>query len=512
MNDPEALALLFELLRRATPKERPALVRQVWPFIQAFHDAQRRFHEDKSKFKAAVCSGRAGKSVLAGSMLVEAAGDIPESNAVYVGPTRLMAKRIIWRELIRLNEKWSLGMVPNQTDLTMTLRNGSVIHVVGANNADQIDKIRGIPITLAVIDEAGMIGAYLKELVEEVIEPRLMDFDGSIMLIGTPTAACAGYFYDVTRDDDPKKRLPGWSVHHWTVFENPFVPRYPTKELPDARTWVMRHLARKGWTLDHPSAQREYLGRWVRSVEDLVFHAFHRGKTLIPRLPQRADWQYGLGVDLGHDDGTGIVEQAFTPEHHTVYTTRTWRHPKMTTSGLVRAIRDIEKERKGLAFVVIDQAGAGKMIAEDLREIHGLPCEGAEKVRKPTFIRLLNSDLALGKLRILGHENAKGDLVGPCDTLLREVPGLQWDPAKKAKGIFIEDGRMANDISDGWIYSYRKCRHYLYEGEEEDFEGDPEQVQPEPGTEAALNKDARKHHREVARRRQEAANKEWWES
>src|SRR3990167_9447712 len=219
------MAVLFELHRRFAPKERPKLVKQVWPFIAGLHAAQRRFHDDPAKFKAGICSARAGKSTVAAAMLVEACGDTPESNGVYVAPTRSMAKKILWKELKRLNNGWSLGIQFNETDLSATLLNGSSIYLVGANNADQIDKIRGIPLILAVIDEAGMIGGFLQELIEEVISPRLMDFDGSIMLFGTPTAACAGFFFDVTQPNVEARRL-GWSVHHWTVLDNPYVPRH----------------------------------------------------------------------------------------------------------------------------------------------------------------------------------------------------------------------------------------------------------------------------------------------
>lgn len=539
LNPAEAAALLFEVVRRFTPKERPKTVRQFWPFIEALHAAQKLFREAvgirRIRRLAACTSRRAGKSEAIAAMLLEICGNTPEVEAAYVAPTRGMAKRILWKILKRLSRDYSLGIEFNKSELTATLRNGSVIHLVGANNEEQVEKLRGIPLIMCVIDEAGTIGDHLEYLIEEVLRPTMIDYDGCVVLTGTPTEDCAGYFYEVTQPDVSKRRK-GWEVHHWTVLDNPYVPspahvsddikarakKYIGKvPNPNAAAWLEREREETGLSADHPADQREWQGLWVPSSDLLVYRDFNRKRNIALALPtKKIEWWWGLGIDLGHDDALGIVEWCHSPDYPIAFATRSWAKHLASVSTLTDHVKMVQEERGAdrVSFCVLDIAGGpGKMIVEEINQRFGIGfAKPAEKANKPDFLKLLNTDLRRGRVKLIGTQQEidgtakKPHERGPCSTLLFEIPGLRWDRKKYARGRLVEDENCPNDVSDGFIYGYRECLQWAVDNEPDaDFS---EQI-PEPprGSRAATARDVAAHEERVEEALRTSKDREWFD-
>src|SRR5690606_34805605 len=116
-----------------------------------------------------------------------------------------------------------LGAKFNQVELTMTLKNGSVIILGGANDDSEIERYRGGAYPLVIIDEAQSVRSYLKVLVEEILAPATIDYAGQIVMIGTPNASAMGYFHDAATGKlvRPDTGEPIWSNHSWTGLDNP---------------------------------------------------------------------------------------------------------------------------------------------------------------------------------------------------------------------------------------------------------------------------------------------------
>ena len=266
----ELLALLeLEAKHRKAMAFRPKLFAQQAAFIK-----------DPRKLKAALCSRRAGKSHMAGCYVIAEALKHPGSTVPYVALTRGHAKRIMWKTLLDLTRPYSPQV--NLTELRITLSNGSDIVLAGANDEATAEVFRGQKFPLVVLDECASFRSHFKEMVEEVIEPALIDLNGTLAMIGTPSAACKGLFFDATtRSDSP------YSLHKWTILENPFIPH--------AQSWLDERMKERGWTQDTPAYRREWLGEWVASTDSQVY-AFSRDKNLAKGIPNKLD--YILGIDL----------------------------------------------------------------------------------------------------------------------------------------------------------------------------------------------------------------------
>jgi hypothetical protein len=224
-------------------------------------DKQLAFIDDAAKNKAAQCTRRAGKTTGTAVDEVVAPLQLPGSRALYATLTRERAKDLLWPELRRLDFEEQIGAKFNEVELTMTLPEGlgsGSVKLTGADKAKEIHKQRGSKYRRVRVDEAQAFGLYLKEFIEDVIEPTLMDQEGDVGLLGTPGVVCAGYYHDVCVG-----QVKGWSVHRWSVLDNPFMPH--------AREWIEQKRKERHWDETHPTYLREWCGQWVNDSGALVY-------------------------------------------------------------------------------------------------------------------------------------------------------------------------------------------------------------------------------------------------
>ena len=242
-NKKEARRILAEAARRA--EKRNAL-----DPAKLLFGPQRDFVLDKSRNKAAVCSRRAGKSYSIAFMLLEHALKHERSINPYITLTRDSGKDILWPALYDLDTKLGLNLRFRENTGDIILPNKSKIIIRGADDKRQIEKLRGPKYPIAVVDEAQGFPHFLHDLIEDVLEPATLDYDGQIVVTGTPNSACAGAFYNLTNKE------AGWAIHSWTLRDNPHIP--------DVESWLDRKRKQKAWDDNHPTYLREYCGVCTR--------------------------------------------------------------------------------------------------------------------------------------------------------------------------------------------------------------------------------------------------------
>lgn len=428
--------ILEELYRRETKK----FVLKDFCF-----DKQLAFIKDPSPFKTAVCSRRAGKTVSCAADLIDTSIENPGCVSIYITLTRGNAKKIIWKDLININYKYELNAKIDNTELTLTFPNGSMIYLSGAKDRSEIEKFRGLAIKKVYIDEGQSFRDYIKDLIDDVLGPALMDYDGSLILIGTPGPVPAGYFYDTVTSE-------GFSHHAWTFFDNPFIIE---KSKKTHHQMLQRELKRRGVTIDHPSIQREFFGKWVIDTDSLVFK-YNRDINDYDDLPIVATkWNHVIGIDLGHDDADAIAVIAWNDKVKDSYLIHEDVQTKQGITELAAKVEALIKKYDPLK-IVIDTGGLGKKIAEELRKRYAIPVVAAEKQRKFEYIEILND--ALRTKRLL----AKKDSRFAQDSYL-----VEWDYEGREKNpdkLKISD-RYHSDICDAVLYAYREALHWLYEPE-----------------------------------------------
>jgi hypothetical protein len=392
----------------------------------------------------------------------------PDTLALYVTLTRLSGKRIVWRRLNKLNREYGLGGKPDRAELTITFPNGSEIRVMGCKDETEADKIRGIDPapSVVVLDEAQAFKDYVQELVEDALEPMLLETDGTMVLIGTPGKIRAGYFYEACQsateamrqvmnvaapandnagdeDDEDEDGGPEWSVHHWTIADNPFIERVAEK--------LVRLRKKKRWTETHPTYQREYLGRWVTEHDALVYKydQERNGYTQLPDLTS-LEWRCVFIVDQGfvHSDALGALW--FRPGKPGAWLEEISVQPKKTATELQEDARAAYETRKGRCVRFgWDEGGGGKKVAEDVRR--GKPAEGkrplpVEPVEKGPGSKLAGIEATNGAL-------VCGALKVPSNGQAAEDAGkVTWDP--KARGVKLSD-KYHTDVWDICNYGLR---------------------------------------------------------
>lgn len=403
-------------------------------------DKQYKFIMDPAKFKTAVCSRRAGKTIACAADLTDTALKNDNTVELYITLSRINAKRIVWPELTRLNRVYKLGGVQNETELSIKYPNGSVIYCSGAKDKSEIENFRGLPIKKAYVDEAQAFRDYIRELIDDVLSKALFDHNGTLCLTGTPRAVPTGYFYECSQSLQ-------WSHHGWTMFDNPHLARKSGIPVMDL---VKQDMERMGVGLDHPKIRRECFGEWEIDTDSLVLHydAKKNDYTALPEGQKNSPWSYVIGVDLGYHDSDSISVLGWQKHSKQAYLVHEDIRAKQGITELAQRIEALVKKYDPMT-IVMDTGGLGKKIAEEIQTRYSIPIKAAEKVRKIEFIEILND--AMRTERFFAKRSSRFAQ----DSML-----IEWD--KESIEPKISDA-YHSDAVDSSIYAYRECLHWLEE-------------------------------------------------
>jgi len=406
----------LELLRSLLPYQRDAI------FSPGSH-------------KAILATRRAGKSHACCAALIIKALSRPGAVCHYLALTRASAKRIAWKVLKALCRQHKIPAEFSESELVVTFPNEASINLYGVNQEGLLDNLRGTPVDLAVLDEAASYrGGIVEQLVEEILEPAFADHDGSLLLIGTPSPVCAGYFYKASTG-----QLGEFETFKWDIRNNPHVAK------GDPQGWLDRHKAKKMWSDDNPTFRREYCGEWVRG-DDMRVYAFDPTKNV--GLPDFKLTHFVCGIDLGWRDDAAFVVLGFNPEvSPNAYVVEAYSKPKMQLSQIAENI-SILVNRYSPYRVVIDEGGLGKSIAEDFRTRLGLPCQPAKKTEKRAHIESMNAEFFEGRIKLPAADTK----------LALELTNLVWADDDRKE----EDPRLPNHLCDAALYSWREVTAYTF--------------------------------------------------
>jgi hypothetical protein len=163
----------------------------------------------KHRFRVAVCGRRFGKTHLAIRELARFA-TVPNSEVWYVAPTFKQAKQIVWKKLKTKLKSLNWVRSSNETNLSISLYNGSTITLKGVDNPDSL---RGVGLHFLVLDEF----ADFKDSSSwfEVLRPTLADTGGHALFIGTPKGV-GNWAHDIFNNQDTN---PDWKSFQFTTIQ-----------------------------------------------------------------------------------------------------------------------------------------------------------------------------------------------------------------------------------------------------------------------------------------------------
>jgi len=404
-------------------------------------DKQLAFIQDPSPYKVAVCSRRAGKTVACAAHLIDVAINTPNVVCIYITLSAANAKKLVWKELKKINDNYKLEGVPSEADGSITFRNGSVVYISGAKDKSEIEKFRGLPIKLCYIDECQSFREYIKDLIDDIIEPALLDYAGTLCLIGTPRATPTGYFYECAHNNEI------WSSHKWTFFDNPHIVAKSGKTHQEL---LERVLKRRSLTISDPSIQREYYGIWANDSDSLLIKYDAAKNDWNPPLPQH-NYNYIMGIDVGFKDADAICILAWSEHDPVTYLIEESIETKQGITELANKIKELDAKYH-VHKMVMDMGALGKKIGEELVRRHQIPVEAAEKQRKMENIELLNDALRRGHLKASMKSRFAQD------TYLVEI-----DRDKSTPERIAVSNDYHSDVIDAVLYAFKFSPAYAYE-------------------------------------------------
>ena len=243
-------------------------------------DLQKNIINDQNRFKIIISGRRSGKTMCAIASLAKYSR-YPNRKCMYIAPSYRMAKQIAWEDLKTMLKEKNWAKKINESDLSITLVNGSVIYL---RSADNPDSIRGIGLDYVVLDEAADIS---EDAWRAVIRPTLSDREGDAMIISTPKGR--GWLYDIYND---AKHLPDWNSWQFTTAEGGIVSK---EELQQAKQ-----------DLDERTYKQEYEAQFV-DYSGLIYYAFGEHNIKDLKFSNDQFTTLNIGADHNVDPGCAVI-------------------------------------------------------------------------------------------------------------------------------------------------------------------------------------------------------------
>lgn len=246
--------------------------------------AQQQIADDDKRFRVVVAGRRFGKTHLSIRELAYHAR-VPNQEVWYVAPTYRQAKQIVWKKLKYKLQDLRWIAKANESELTITLKNGSTISLKGADNADSL---RGVGLDFIVLDEFADIDP---EAWYEVLRPTLADKQGKALFIGTPKGI-GNWAHDIYTMDQENSQQ--WSSHQYTTIDGGQVTE---EEIEQARS-----------DLDTRTFRQEFLATF-ETYTGRIFYNFDR-RTHVRAFEPVSARDLGvvyIGMDFNIDPMSAVV-------------------------------------------------------------------------------------------------------------------------------------------------------------------------------------------------------------
>ena len=243
--------------------------------------AQETIANSDKRFRVVVAGRRFGKTHLSIRELCFHARK-PNQEVWYVAPTYRQAKQIVWRKLKYKLQDLNWAKKINESELTILLKNGSVISLKGADNADSL---RGVGLDFMVMDEFADVD---EEAWTEVLRPTLADKQGKALFIGTPKGI-GNWAHDLYTM--PLEQPNVWASFQYTTIDGGQVKE---EEIESAKR-----------DLDERTFRQEFLATF-ETYSGRIYYAFDRKDNCQPPVTIDLSMIY-IGMDFNIDPMSAVV-------------------------------------------------------------------------------------------------------------------------------------------------------------------------------------------------------------
>ena len=318
---------------------------------------QRIFHQCKAKFRALITGVGFGKTVAGANELLKMAILHPESVHIIIAPNTKILQNATLVEFRRFARPLIAGETKSRN--LIHLINGATVLYLTADNHRHIERLRGLTIGSAWLDEA----ALFLPGVWDIIVARLRSNHGPLRIIITTTPKGFDWIYSLfVKKEFPgsHRKLPNGVDYEWfggTTLDNPFTPEEFKQTLMHQYEGVFK--------------KQEIYGEFC-GFEGQVYKNFQYQAHVVEKAPDNLhefvfgiDWGFTnalVGLIIGYDaDGRKYVLEEFYEHGVQVDVLRDWLLNKKKEYNLAKGYADpsepqfiIQFNRSGLFVMEAD--------------------------------------------------------------------------------------------------------------------------------------------------------------
>jgi len=241
--------------------------------------AQKTVSQSKARFRVIAAGRRWGKSWLSINEMAKFAR-FPDQRILYVAPTYRQAKTVIWDDLKNSLSDINWVAKINESELMITLVNGSTITV---RSTDNKDSLRGGKYDFIVLDECAFIDP---DAWFSVLRPTLSDRQGHAMFITSPKGR--NWIYDLWVQ---AKYQDDWEQFQFTSLSGGNIP---STEIEAARR-----------DLDTKTFEQEYEAQFV-TYSGIIYYNFTDDNVKVMPMETHS-LPLHIGIDFNLDPQAAVI-------------------------------------------------------------------------------------------------------------------------------------------------------------------------------------------------------------
>lgn len=361
-----------------------------------------------ARFRVLNWGRRTGKSTFAINEALYSALQVKGRYWV-VCPTYAMAKNIFWRQLAVTEIPPELILKKNESELIVTLVNGSTIELKGS---DKEDSLRGAGIKGLVMDEY----AFQKSTAwDMVLRPMLVDSSGWAIFISTPNGFNS--FFGLS---ERAKEADGWAYSHATTYDNPHIP---SSEVDAIKTDLIAKEREDG----EIRFKQEYLAEFKKKT-GLVYKAFDREKHIVDPKAVPKEGTHMLGIDFGYANPLAAMFVLVDYDNNWWVYDELYR-TQMKTSQYATILKQ-KMAGNSFSYIIGDSAAAQEIANLREHQLNVLPVVkatgGSAEGSIASGIRLVQDKLAIQE----GTGKPKLFISRTCSNIINEFESYSY-PEKK---------------------------------------------------------------------------------
>lgn len=425
---------------------------QLYRILKQGFAIQQQILMDLNKKIIIMAGRRAGKTDVIKKKIGSVLLTKEDAKVLYVAKTISVGMQQVFEGVMDLLNDFNNPVIEsNRTEGRIKLSNNSELFIRGNSSTEEREKLRGFRWDLAIIDEAQSQTA-LPYLINDVIEPALIDRKGQLFIAGTGPRVRGTYFETLWTEVDTFKA----SRYNWNLSDNIFIEDY--EKVLDSI------LEEKHLTKDSPLFIREYLGKLAFDIDALVVRLeppnFYEDKEMIQWIQSqpRSDIKFTAGLDFGFVDSNAFVIVMYSEKKNERWIVYEYKEAGTSSEALAKAVK------KGIEYINTDSKfyeiptkffyiyadSANQQLIYDFFTQYKLPVQNAYKANKDFAYELLQEETRKGFIK-----TKRGSIFE--DEAMKTV--YARNDADNLTRV-VDDDLFHPDLMDALLYSLRSVWMY----------------------------------------------------